>query len=76
MCHSDPGFGDQAAEPGGNPINGLNPVVYEKDLAVTNKFPSNRRSNLAVVVGPDIGQDRVALFRWSLDGGHLTDTRE
>ncbi len=71
----DTGLGDDLAEPGGGPVDGLHPVVDVEDLALAQEFTADGGADLLLLVRPDEGQDRVALLGRGGDRGHLADAR-
>ena len=72
----DARFGHEFAQPARHALDGIHAIVDEEDLPVSDEFTMDRRRDLLVVVGPDIGEDRMPLFRRRLDRGHLTNPRE
>ena len=81
LVHLAVGDGDarlrhQLADATGDPVDRLDPVVHEEDLALAHQLAVDRGRDLLVVVGADERQDRVALLGRGLDDGHLPDARD
>ncbi len=63
VCCRNPRLGDDLAEAGGRPIDGLDPVVDVEDLALAQEFTADRRADLLLLVRADEGEHRVAFLR-------------
>ena len=69
----DPRLGHQLPDPGGRLLDRADPVVDEEDLALAQQLAADGGDDLAVLVGPDVGEHRVPLLRRRGDRGHLPD---
>ncbi len=69
----DPRLRHQLLQPGGRPVDRLDPVVDVEHLALAQEFTPDRGRDLLLVVRADEGQHRVSLLRRGGDGGHLPD---
>ena len=65
--------GHELADAPGDPVDRLDAVVHEEDLALAHELAVDGGRDLLVVVGADEGQDRMALLRRRLDHRHLPD---
>ena len=46
----------------------------KEDLPLSNQLSPNRSRHLLLAVATDVGEDRVTLFGWGGQGGHLSNT--
>ena len=55
--------GHQFLEAGDGAVDGLDPVVDVEDLTLPENLPPDRGRDRLLVVGPDVGQDRMTILR-------------
>jgi hypothetical protein len=69
----DPRLGHQLAQPGGGLLDRRHLVVDVEDLALAQQLAPDRGGDLLLVVGPDEGEDGVALLGRRRERRHLPD---
>ena len=69
----DARLGHELADPGGGLLDRLHPVVDVEHLALAQQLAAHGRDDLAVLVGADVGEDRVPLLGRRGDRRHLAD---
>ena len=69
----DPRLGHQLADLRGRLLDRLHPVVDVEHLALAEQLAADGGDDLPVLVGADVGQDRVPLLRRGGDRRHLPD---
>ena len=74
--HGDPGLRHGLAQPLRHGLDVLDPVVHVEDLTLAEQLTPDRCRDQLVVIGADVGEDRVPVLRWGGDGGHLADPGE
>ena len=73
VCDAHPRLGHELLNMGGDRGDRVDAIMDEEDLAVAQELPADRRTHLGVRVGANESEDRLALFRGSLEDRHFTD---